>query len=128
MATIRQLVEEGGVVPTNNVGGGAIAGVGIGPDGEPGVSKKRQKMIQQHNGRHVLRRSKFAGKTVFEVDSTTFHNISPFGKKKFKHWRTTLGEMAGMEEIREFANLYPREPIIMQNATTGAMQYIRYGG
>ena len=29
-------------VPTNNVGGGAIAGVGVGPQGEPGISKKRK--------------------------------------------------------------------------------------
>ena len=29
--------------PANSVGGGAIAGLGIGPDGEPGVSKKNQK-------------------------------------------------------------------------------------
>lgn len=29
--------------PTNSVGGGAIAGLGVGPDGEPGVSKKNQK-------------------------------------------------------------------------------------
>ena len=29
--------------PANSAGGGAIAGVGVGPDGEPGVSKKNQK-------------------------------------------------------------------------------------
>lgn len=29
--------------PANNVGGGNIAGLGVGPDGEPGVSKKNQK-------------------------------------------------------------------------------------
>lgn len=29
-------------VPANNVGGGAIAGVGVGPDGEPGVKKKKK--------------------------------------------------------------------------------------
>lgn len=29
--------------PANNVGGGNIAGLGVGPDGEPGVSKKTQK-------------------------------------------------------------------------------------
>lgn len=32
--------------PAVNVGGGAIAGAGVGPDGEPGVSKKKQKKIQ----------------------------------------------------------------------------------
>tara|TARA_R110000868_G_scaffold258470_4_gene515990 strand:+ start:280 stop:957 length:678 start_codon:yes stop_codon:yes gene_type:complete len=29
--------------PANSAGGGAIAGLGVGPDGEPGVSKKNQK-------------------------------------------------------------------------------------
>ena len=31
-------------VPTNSVGGGAIAGIGVGPDGEPGVKKKKNKV------------------------------------------------------------------------------------
>ncbi len=39
----------------NSAGGGAVAGIGVGPDGEPGVSKKRQKKIQQ-NGSSVLKR------------------------------------------------------------------------
>ena len=29
--------------PVNAAGSGAVAGIGVGPDGEPGVSKKRQK-------------------------------------------------------------------------------------
>lgn len=32
-------------VPANNVGGGAIAGVGVGEDGEPGVKRKRHLMF-----------------------------------------------------------------------------------
>ena len=31
--------------PTNNVGGGNIAGVGVGPAGEPGIKKKKKKTI-----------------------------------------------------------------------------------
>jgi hypothetical protein len=31
-------------VPANNVGGGAVAGLGVGPDGEPGVKKKKGKL------------------------------------------------------------------------------------
>jgi len=38
-AAKREMEEE----PVNNVGGGNIAGLGVGPDGEPGVSKKNQK-------------------------------------------------------------------------------------
>lgn len=39
---IWRLVEEDGV-PVNNVGGGQIAGCGIGPQGEPGVYLKKKK-------------------------------------------------------------------------------------
>jgi hypothetical protein len=31
--------------PVNAVGGGQIAGVGIGPQGEPGVTKKKKPML-----------------------------------------------------------------------------------
>jgi hypothetical protein len=33
--------------PINSAGSGNIAGIGVGPDGEPGVSKKRQKKYQK---------------------------------------------------------------------------------
>lgn len=31
--------------PTNAVGGGNVAGLGVGPQGEPGVPKKKKKVI-----------------------------------------------------------------------------------
>jgi len=38
-----QLKEDGAaVVPANNAGGGNIAGIGVGKQGEPGVNKKRK--------------------------------------------------------------------------------------
>lgn len=40
------------------VGGGAIAGIGVGPQGEPGVSKKKQKEIQKKGGIVIRRNSK----------------------------------------------------------------------
>lgn len=40
---IWRLVEEDGV-PVNNAGGGKIAGIGIGPQGEPGVYLKKKKI------------------------------------------------------------------------------------
>jgi hypothetical protein len=48
-----EIMIEDGIV--NSAGGGAIAGIGVGPDGEPGVSKKRQKKIQQ-SGSSVIKR------------------------------------------------------------------------
>ena len=44
----RRTIHEDGV-PANNVGGGAIAGLGIGPDGEPGVSRLAQRRIRKKN-------------------------------------------------------------------------------
>lgn len=37
--------EDAAAPPANNVGNGAIAGVGIGPQGEPGVRKKKKKEV-----------------------------------------------------------------------------------
>lgn len=34
-----------GGVPANNVGQGNIAGIGVGPQGEPGINKKKKKMM-----------------------------------------------------------------------------------
>ncbi len=48
-----EIMIEDGIV--NSAGSGAIAGIGVGPDGEPGVSKKRQKKIQQ-SGSSVIKR------------------------------------------------------------------------
>ena len=33
------------VLPTNNVSDGAIEGIGVGPKGEPGVSKRNRKRV-----------------------------------------------------------------------------------
>jgi hypothetical protein len=41
------MIEDGAVV--NSAGGGAVAGIGVGPQGEPGVSKFAQKRIQKKN-------------------------------------------------------------------------------
>jgi hypothetical protein len=41
--------EDGGAmvggVPANNVGDGNIAGLGVGSQGEPGINKKKKKML-----------------------------------------------------------------------------------
>ncbi len=41
----KSIKEDGGMVggsPVNSVGGGEIAGLGVGPQGEPGIKKKRK--------------------------------------------------------------------------------------
>lgn len=129
--------------PTNNVGSGAVAGAGIGPMGEPGVSKKAQRKRQRNEKStptpviiNMLRRkapnpiveefNTFAGAIVFEVSSTTFHNART-EKRKGKHWRTYLDECDELAEIREYANKNPGKPIVLQNRNTNEMCYVRYG-
>jgi hypothetical protein len=38
-----QLLEDGEAVPVNNAGGGNIAGIGVGSQGEPGIKPKKKK-------------------------------------------------------------------------------------
>jgi hypothetical protein len=42
----KQLKEDGmiGGTPANNAGGGQVAGIGVGPKGEPGVGKRKKPM------------------------------------------------------------------------------------
>lgn len=43
--------------PVNSAGSGAIAGIGVGPDGEPGVSKKEQERHKKKNKNSLLKRN-----------------------------------------------------------------------
>jgi hypothetical protein len=97
-------------VPTNNVGGGAIAGLGVGPQGEPGVKKRK----------------KFAGSTVFKVPSKSFV-MARMLKRKHVRFESYLGDPDVAKEIAEFANANWKEAIIIEDEQTGAMMYLRYG-
>lgn len=43
--------------PANSAGSGNIAGIGVGPDGEPGVSKKEQEKIKNKKKETLIRRA-----------------------------------------------------------------------
>ena len=105
--------------PVNNVGGGQVAGLGVGPQGEPGRRKSLLPMLRR-------RKPSFAGAAVFEVDSATFCNIKN-AKRKHGHWRTYLEEDDALKEVREYAAMFPHKPIVIQNGMTGEMTYARYG-
>lgn len=126
--------------PTNNVGSGTIAGTGIGPMGEPGVSKKAQRKRQRNEKStpnpivmRMLRRKApmmeefdtFAGSVVFEVSSKVFH-MARNEKRKGKHWRKYLDEDDCFADIREYAHKNPGRGIVLRNENTGEMCYARY--
>jgi hypothetical protein len=123
--------------PAVNTSG--VAGIGVGPQGEPGVSPKVQKkrygkirspllfpdMIKR-TVPNLVKEETFAGAVVFEVSSSVFH-AAKLEKRKGKHWRKYLEEDDCLAEIREYANKNPHKPIVLRNENTGEMCYARYG-
>lgn len=135
--------------PANGAGGGAIAGIGIGGNGEPGVSPKRRTKILRRKAPGALqeksdpspivptqavsgysessvKKGRFAGNDTFIVPSDTFFRARN-EKKKGKHWKTYIGEDDHGMHIREYAKRNRKRPIILQCERTGAMHYARYG-
>jgi hypothetical protein len=94
-------------VPTNNVGGGVIAGVGVGPQGEPGIKR-------------------FAGNRVFKVPTKNFV-MAKMLKRKYQRFESYLGDDSITEEIREYANKNYGAGIVIEDEQTGAMTFLRYG-
>jgi hypothetical protein len=101
----------------NVVGGGAVAGLGVGPQGEPGRPPELMPMQK--------RRGKFMNLETFIVPHSTFVSLRE-AKRKGKHWRTYLNEDDTYHDIREYAKNC-KGPIIVEDKSTGAMMYVRYG-
>ncbi len=77
----------------------------------------------------VLRRSPpvmFGGKRVFRVSTDAYHKAVQ-GKKKFKHFKSYVGDSLVTQEIREYAKTNKNAPIIVQDEKTGAMVYLKHG-
>lgn len=68
----------------------------------------------------------FAGNRVFKVPTNVFVNAR-MGKKKYDKWYNYVGEADNAEEIRSYGLKNPKAAVILQDATTGAMMYLRYG-
>ena len=138
--------------PANNVGGGNIAGLGVGAKGEPGLNPKQRLSYKKKNAvddktregqiatfiRRAepvmeetqpvsnVRRGKFAGNDTFIVPSDMFHKAR-HEKRKGKHWKTYVGECEYGSAIREYANKNRKSAIVLEDEKTGAMCYARYG-
>ena len=72
------------------------------------------------------KRKKFAGARVFEVNTDVFLRAR-FGKKKYARYDNYVGNDEIGEEIRQYGRANPDEPIVLQDNTTGAMLYLKYG-
>lgn len=130
--------------PVNSAGTGNIAGIGVGPKGEPGVNqrsrRRHKKNVEDEQESRtmdiaLMRRATpmmestktgmFAGNKTFIVPSTIFQEAK-MQKKKGKHWRTYIGDDKHFNHIREYATKNPNKAIILQDERTGAMCYARY--
>jgi len=96
-------------------GSGAVAGLGVGPQGEPGSPPKS-----------LIRRSKFAGHEVFEVEDEIYHRAK-MGKAKHHKYSTYVGEDEIGQEIRDYGRSNPGKPIILKHKTSGSFQFLKYG-
>jgi len=139
MKIIRRIIKED--APTNNVGSGNIAGMGVGAQGEPpGVqsskyvknNKRDTKTIFSNVQRRLskpimeVKRGKFAGNDTFIVPTHVYHS-AVHHKAKGAHWTKYLKEDEYGMAIREFANRNPHKPIIIEDEKTGYLTYARYG-
>lgn len=101
----------------NTAGAGHVAGLGVGPQGEPGRPPQLMPMAR--------RGKKFMGLDPFIVSSRVYNQIRE-AKRKGKHWRTYLDEDDAYHHIRIEARKNKKTPIIIEDEVTGAMCFVRY--
>jgi hypothetical protein len=102
----------------NAVGGGNVAGLGVGPQGEPGRPPQLMPMAR--------RGKKFMGVEPYLVPSRVFNQIRE-AKKKGKHWRKYLDEDDAYHFIRAEAKKNKKGAIIIEDENTGALCFVKYG-
>lgn len=110
-------------VPINNVGSGNVAGLGIGPQGEPGIKKKPT--ILRRKPRKLTENDLFMGSRIFDIDPKRYFQ-SRFGKRKYARWMNYVGDDEVGNKIRMYGKLFPNKPIILRNINTGEMLFLRY--
>lgn len=123
--TKKKLMDEEG--PTNSVGGGAIAGLGVGPKGEPPGPSNILAVLRRHRKYEEWNPNGFAGAKVFKVPSHVFEKCK-HGKKKFVRYEVYVGGDQLGEEIRQYGRTNPKKPIIVEDEKTGSFMFLRYGG
>lgn len=115
----------------NMAGSGAIAGIGVGPQGEPGVdadlaSGKGKKAIWPMQRRKDIEEDMFAGAEVFDVSPEIFQKCR-LGKVKFHRWSKYVGDDPIGQKIRAYGLENPKKSIIVRDNRSGAMMFLRHG-
>ena len=132
--TFGQFIKED--APANAAGNGGVAGIGVGPKGEPGVNlkkKKKPEMLQLTQvkesftsepalGDKSQAPETFAGTRVFEVSSDTMHK-SLHGKNRYHRYSRYVGEDETGQQVR--AHGRAGHDVILKDATTAVMTYLK---
>lgn len=107
-------------VAANCAGAGAVAGLGVGPKGEPGIALPRRKKKLDET---VTPDDTFAGTPVFDVGMDKMMNI-----KGPKHPRHRYAKYVGADEVGENIRQHGRSKtgdIIVREKSTAIMTYLR---
>lgn len=102
--------------PAMAAGHGAVAGLGVGPQGEPGVMLPRKRKIDEDT---------FAGADVFDTDIDLVSIKEP--KKRWERYAKYVGVEEEGETIRQHARRTKRD-IILRDGKTGTMTWLRKRG
>lgn len=110
--------------PTVAAGHGAVAGLGVGPQGEPGIepavtARKRKKRRVTES----VEPERFAGAAVFAVDMDKVMS-SRFGKNRYHRYSKYVGNDEVGEAIRQHGRS-TKDDIILKDNSTAVMTYLR---
>lgn len=110
--------------PANAAGNGAVAGLGIGPQGEPGVLLPRRKHRTDEHRTITEQPNTFANADVFDVSpDTVFRLRGP--KLPWQRYQQFVGEDPDGESIRQHARKRWSRDIILRDSRSGVMTYLR---
>jgi len=129
------VTEDVGGAPANSAGGAGVAGIGVGPEGEPPGPRSVLKRLRRKKPAEIkeeldtplaFNQEYFAGNPVFIVSDDYYHKCYK-GKKKYHKYMHYVGADEYGEKIRQYGRKHYDRPIIIKNERTGTMLYLRYG-
>jgi hypothetical protein len=93
-------------------------------DRQPEANKVRRIDDKKTVNKTYEEKDRFAGSVIFDVDEDTFVK-SRMGRNRYERWARFVDLDSNIgQEVREYHNKYPSEPIILRN-NTGAMFYLK---